>query len=98
MERLGLHGKSILPFISGFLCNIIGVVGARVIDSSAQRRTTIVTSLAIPCMSCWGVILLVAAIFLESKPYGITLPSQWHRFTVLVSGSVSGMSDTFFEI
>lgn len=63
MERLGLHGKSILPFISGFLCNIIGVVGSRVIDASSQRRTTIVASLAIPCMSCWGVILLVAAIF-----------------------------------
>jgi hypothetical protein len=26
----------------------------------------------------------------------ITLPSQWHRFTILVSKSVSGMSDTFF--
>ena len=63
MERLGLHGKSILPFISGFLCNMIGVVGSRVIDSTAQRRTTIATSLVIPCMSCWGGILLVATIF-----------------------------------
>ncbi|MGD9159257.1 MAG: ferrous iron transport protein B [Desulfobacteraceae bacterium] len=63
MERLGLHGKSVLPFISGFLCNIIGVAGSRVIDSSVQRRTTIVTSLVVPCMSCWGVILLVASIF-----------------------------------
>ena len=63
MERIGLHGKSMLPFISCFLCNIIGVAGSRVIDSAAQRRTTIVTSLVIPCMSCWGVILLVASIF-----------------------------------
>jgi len=63
MARLGLHGKSILPFISGFLCNIIGVAGSRVIDSAAQRRTTIAASLAVPCMSCWGVILLVASIF-----------------------------------
>ena len=63
MEGLGLHGKSVLPFICGFLCNIIGVVGSRVIDSAAQRRTTIVTCLAVPCMSCWGVILLVASIF-----------------------------------
>ena len=30
------------------------------------------------------------------KAPGITLPSQWHRFTILVSKSVSGMSDTFF--
>lgn len=73
MGRLGLHGKSVLAFISGFICNIVGVVGARVIDSDEQRRTTIVTSLAIPCMSCWGVILLVASIFFRTGAIWIVM-------------------------
>ena len=63
MESLGLNGKSILPFISGFLCNIMGVAGSRVIDSHAQRKTTIATSLAVPCLGAWAVILLMAPIF-----------------------------------
>ena len=73
MERLGLHGKSIMPFVIGFICNIIGVAGARVIDSSAQRRKTIVTSLAIPCLGCWGVVILVASIFFGIKAIWVVM-------------------------
>ena len=63
MQRIGLNGKSVLPFISSLGCNITGVVGARVIDSSSQRITTIATSLAVPCLGTWGVVGFVTAIF-----------------------------------
>ncbi len=73
MERLGLNGKSVLPFISGFGCNIASVAGSRVIDSDEQRRTTIVTSLAIPCPGLWGVVALVSAIFFGSQAFWVVL-------------------------
>jgi len=63
MQRIGLNGKSVLPFISSLGCNITGVVGARVIDSSSQRITTIATSLSVPCLATWGVVGFVTAIF-----------------------------------
>jgi len=63
MQRIGLNGKSVLPFISSLGCNITAVVGARVIDSSSQRIITIATSLAVPCLGTWGVVGFVTAIF-----------------------------------
>jgi ferrous iron transport protein B len=63
MQRIGLNGKSILPFISSLGCNITAVVGARVIDSNSQRITTIAASLAVPCLATWGVVGFVTAIF-----------------------------------
>jgi len=65
MEKLGLNGKSILPFISGFGCNVASVAGARVIDSEDQRKVTIAASLAVPCPGVWGVVALLSGIFFE---------------------------------
>ena len=65
MEALGLNGKSILPFISGFGCNIASVAGCRVIDCEQQRKVTIATSLAIPCPGIWGIVALLTGIFFQ---------------------------------
>ncbi|MBA7546255.1 hypothetical protein ES705_38640 [subsurface metagenome] len=42
MHRIGLHGKSISPFIIGFGCNVPAIVSTRILES---RRDRIVTSL-----------------------------------------------------
>ena len=49
LSRLGLHGRSVLPLLSGFACAIPGIIAARTID---DRRTRIVTILLVPLMSC----------------------------------------------
>lgn len=66
MSKLGLHGKSIMPFILSFGCNMGGISGARVIDSQQQRILTIATSMVIPCASIWGVTALVSGLFFGS--------------------------------
>lgn len=73
MERLGLNGKSVFPFISSLGCNIAGVVGSRVIDSSEQRKVTIATSLVMPCLGNWGVISLVSAVFFGGKAVWVVM-------------------------
>ncbi len=49
MSRLGLHGKSVLPLISGYACAIPGIMAARTIESRKERLLTI---LLVPLMSC----------------------------------------------
>ncbi|WP_312047705.1 nucleoside recognition domain-containing protein [Anaerotignum sp.] len=63
MSKLGLHGKSVMPFLMSFGCTIGGVSGARVIDSSRQRLITIATSWAVPCAGTWGVVGLMSSLF-----------------------------------
>lgn len=67
MQRVGLHGKSIMPLIMGFMCNIIGVAGSRVIDTWRQRITTLVVVPIIPCKGLIIVIGFITAVFFGAK-------------------------------
>lgn len=49
MHMMGLHGKSFIPLIMGFGCNVPAVMSTRTIES---RRSRLVTMLVIPLMSC----------------------------------------------
>jgi ferrous iron transport protein B len=63
MRLLGLHGKSFLPMIVGFGCNVPGIYATRTLEHEKDR---ILTGLLVPFMSCSArlpVYLLVAAIF-----------------------------------
>lgn len=49
MHKMGLHGKSFIPLIMGFGCNVPAVMATRTIES---RRSRLVTMLVLPLMSC----------------------------------------------
>lgn len=64
MHNMGLHGKSFIPMIMGFGCNVPAIMATRTIES---RKSRLLTILVIPFMSCSGrlpvYILLTAAFF-----------------------------------
>ncbi len=49
MHKMGLHGKSFIPLIMGFGCNVPAVMATRTIES---HRSRLVTMLILPLMSC----------------------------------------------
>lgn len=49
MRKMGLHGKSVLPIMSGYACAIPGIISTRTIDSWKERLITI---LILPLISC----------------------------------------------
>ncbi|MGP1481131.1 MAG: ferrous iron transport protein B [Hoylesella enoeca] len=49
MHRMGLHGKSFIPLIMGFGCNVPAIMATRTIES---RRSRLITMLVLPMMSC----------------------------------------------
>jgi ferrous iron transport protein B len=49
MCRVGLHGKSFIPLLSGFACAVPAIMGTRVIENKRDRLATI---LVLPFMSC----------------------------------------------
>ncbi len=49
MKMIGLHGRSVLPLMSGYACAIPGIMSTRTIDSWKERLITI---LILPLMSC----------------------------------------------
>jgi len=64
MHRIGLHGKSVSPFILGFGCNVPAIMSTRTLGS---RRDKILTSLLIPFIPCSArttIILALIAFYL----------------------------------
>ncbi|MBQ8158194.1 MAG: ferrous iron transport protein B [Prevotella sp.] len=49
MHKMGLHGKSFIPLIMGFGCNVPAVMATRTIES---RQSRLITMLILPFMSC----------------------------------------------
>lgn len=49
MHKMGLHGKSFIPLIMGFGCNVPAIMSTRTIESRSSR---IITMLIVPFMSC----------------------------------------------
>ncbi|MBR1755259.1 MAG: ferrous iron transport protein B [Bacteroidaceae bacterium] len=49
MHRMGLHGKSFIPLVMGFGCNVPAVMATRTIES---RRSRLITMMVLPFMSC----------------------------------------------
>lgn len=64
MHHLGLHGKSFIPMVMGFGCNVPAIMATRTIES---RKSRIITIALIPFMSCAGrlpiFVLLAGAFF-----------------------------------
>ena len=49
MHKIGLHGKSFIPLVMGFGCNVPAVMSTRIIESRSSR---LITTFIIPFMSC----------------------------------------------
>jgi len=64
MHKIGLHGRSFIPMILGFGCNIPGIMACRTIENPKDRLTTILIN---PFMSCGArlpiFVLLAGAFF-----------------------------------
>lgn len=81
MHKMGLHGKSFIPLIMGFGCNVPAVMATRTIES---RRSRLITMLILPLMSCSArfpiYIMIIGTMF-----------AQQYRSTIMMSLYVIGI-------
>lgn len=95
MHKIGLHGKSFIPMIMGFGCNVPAVMATRTIES---RKSRLITMLIIPLMSCAGrmpVYILIAGAFFPDRA-GLVLLSMYALGIILAVLAAKVMS-RFFE-
>ena len=68
MHKIGLHGKSFIPMVMGFGCNVPAIMATRSIES---RKSRLITIAIIPFMSCAGrlpIFVLFAGAFFPESP------------------------------
>lgn len=66
MHRIGLHGKSFIPLVMGFGCNVPAIMSARSIESRSSRIITILINPFMSCSARLPVYVLLVGTFFES--------------------------------
>lgn len=68
MRRVGLHGKSFIPLISGFACAIPGVMATRTIEKREDRLVTIMVLPLVSCAARLPVYALIIGLLFSAYP------------------------------
>ena len=68
-KRVGLSGKSVIPFVIGTGCSIPGVMACRTIRDERERRATAMLAPFMPCGAKLPVIALFAGVFFSSASW-----------------------------
>ena len=63
MHKMGLHGKSFIPLIMGFGCNVPAVLASRTIENRKSRLVTILINPLMSCSARLPIYLLLVGVF-----------------------------------
>ncbi|MBQ8300127.1 MAG: ferrous iron transport protein B [Clostridia bacterium] len=66
-RKIGLSGKSLIPFIVGSGCSVPGIMGSRIIENQDERKMTAILTPFIPCSAKLPIIALFAGYFFENN-------------------------------
>lgn len=94
MHKMGLHGKSFIPLLMGFGCNVPAVMATRTIEN---RKSRLITMLIVPLMSCSArlpVYLLFAGAFFP-KHSGLVMFSMY-TIGIILSVLMARLFSRFF--
>jgi len=97
MHKMGLHGKSFIPLIMGFGCNVPAIMATRTIES---RRSRLITMLILPLMSCSArlpIYIMIVGTFFALKYRSLAIMSLY-AIGILMSVLMSRLfSKTLFK-
>jgi ferrous iron transport protein B len=94
MHMMGLHGKSFMPILLGFGCNVPAIMGTRIIESRRARLLTTLLIPLVPCTARMAVITILAAVFFGQSAFWIA----WGLvgFSLLILASLGLVLHHFF--
>jgi ferrous iron transport protein B len=95
MHKMGLHGKSFIPLIMGFGCNVPAVMATRTIES---RKSRLVTMLILPMMSCSAripIYIMITGSFFAIQYRSLVMISLY-MIGILMAVVLSKIFSTFF--
>jgi len=75
MQLMGLHGKSFFSLVSGFGCNVPGIMATRTLEDPKDRLITMLINPLIPCVPRLGVMSAVVAAFFPGSRGAVIMVS-----------------------
>lgn len=95
-RKLGMSGKSLIPFIVGSGCSVPGIMGTRIIENQDEREMTSILVPFIPCSAKLPIISLFAGYFFGENS-GIASASLYFFAIIVIIVSAFILSRTKFK-
>jgi len=86
MHRVGLHGKSILPFILGYGCNVPAIMATRILETPRDRFITAFLATMIPCAARTAIIYSLVAYYIG--PLAALFIYVFNIFVIAITGKI----------
>lgn len=87
-RKVGLSGKSLIPFIVGSGCSVPGIMGTRIIENSDEREMTAILTPFIPCSAKLPIIALFSGYFYKQNSALISVSLYFLSIVVIISGAI----------
>lgn len=83
-RKIGLSGKSLIPFIIGSGCSVPGIMGTRIIENSNEREMTTILTLFIPCSAKLPVIAMFSGYFFDKYSGLVSASLYFLAITIII--------------
>lgn len=67
LHKIGLHGKTIIPFMLGYGCTVPAIMATRILESERDRFITSVLATMIPCAARMTIIFALVAFYINPQ-------------------------------
>lgn len=87
-RKIGLSGKSLVPFIVGSGCSVPGIMGSRIIENQDEREMTIVLTPFIPCSAKLPIIALFSGYFFGEKSGLVSASLYFFAIAIIILSAI----------
>lgn len=87
-RKLGLSGKSLIPFIVGSGCSVPGIMTSRIIENEDERKMTTILTPFIPCSAKLPIIALFAGYFFPQHSGMVSASLYFFAIAVIIFSSL----------
>lgn len=87
-RKIGLSGKSLIPFIVGSGCSVPGIMGTRIIENQDERKMTTILTPFIPCSAKLPIIALFSGYFFDKKAGLVSASLYFFAIVIIIVSAI----------
>lgn len=87
-RKIGLSGKSLIPFILGSGCSVSGIVGTKIIENNNQKEMTTILTPFIPCSAKLPIIALFSGYFFPNNSGIISVSLYFLSIFIIIISAI----------
>ena len=87
-RKIGLSGKSLIPFIVGSGCSVPGIMGTRIIENHDEREMTTILTPFIPCSAKLPIIALFSGYFFGERAGLVSASLYFFAMAIIIVSAI----------